>query len=216
MNPYNVYIKDIFSQHMSGPIDVVFELGSNDGAYTEEIIEKYKPSRYFSVECNPKLISVCGRKVEEMRNKRGIEIHLIDKALSEKEGVLEYWTVDSDDAGELGSSSIYKHHYLSMSKMCLPCTTLDSVCKEHNVDKIDLICCDIEGGESKAFAKQEILRNTKYLIVEVGVERSWKPGYPVLSDFMEVISPYGFEMVEFLWAHGGKEWGDGMFVNKNL
>lgn len=216
MNPHNVYINDFFSQYISEPIDVVFELGSNNGAYTEEIIEKYKPSRYFSVECNPKLISVCNKKMEEIRNKKGIEIHFIDKALSKTEGVIEYWTVDSDDADELGSSSIYKHHYLSMSKMVLPCTTLDSICKEHNISKIDLICCDIEGGESNAFANQEILRNTKFIITEVGVERSWKPGYPVLSDFMEVISPYGFEMVDFLWAHGAKECGDGIFVNKNL
>ncbi len=212
----NVYINDLFRKHINLPVETVFEIGSNNSEYTEHIIQAYNPKRYFSVECNPKLTQLCQNTIDHMVRKYGIDGVFIDKALSDKDGSLEYWTVKSDDPGWLGSSSVYKHHYLPMEKLNIECTTLDSICDKNSVRSIDLICCDIEGGELAAFTNQKILNSTKYMIVEVGVDRNWKPGYPVLADLMDVISPLGFEVVEFLWANGGKEFGDGLFINKNL
>lgn len=212
------YTNRQFTRHFDvGSIQTIVHLGANDGSDWKELIEVYSPSLIVSFECNPKLIHMCEKESHEInKTHKNTKVIFIPKPVFSKRKIIEYWSVSCDDAGGLGSSSIYKHHNLPMEKMTMEATTIDEECKKLGIDSIDLICADIEGGEIEAFTNQSILNRTRYIMSEVGVDRNWKPGYPVLEDMEKMLSSsYGFEKKDFFWGAVGMA-GEAFFANKNL
>lgn len=200
-------------------IKTIVHLGAHNGSDLRLLIDEYSPTRIMSFECNPKMIPVCQSVVSRLQTEQTkVKIDFVPKAVNRLGGFASYWSVNSDDEEALGSSSTYKLDRISMVQMTVPATTLDVECKAHGIDEIDLICADIEGGEINAFTKQDILFKTKYIISEVGVDRNWKKGYPVLDDLKAVLAPYGFEVIDFRWTgpYTVNEAADVLFVNKNL
>jgi len=213
------YIYEQFTKHINlKSIETIVHLGANDGSDWKQLIETYSPSVIISFECNPKLIPLCEEQLHIIEKTHPqTQIFFVPKAVFSSEQEISYWSVMADDPVNLGSSSIYKHTNLNMEKLSIEATTIDNECNNLDIKTIDIICADIEGGEIHAFTDQNILNKTRYIITEVGVDRNWKIGYPVLDDLKIVLEKYGFNLKEFVWwPHGIGLAGEALFVNEKI
>ena len=211
------YICEQFTKHFDkNNIKTIFQLGTSDAHDTKEMLSFYNLDTLVFFECHPNILH-CGRDL--IKNYDGkTKLHFVEKAIHSYVGELDIWSVPLHDPRKEGfeSSSVYKNKTIvEQNILKLPCTTLDEEANRFGIKEIDLICADVEGNELNAFTNQKILYNTKYIISEVGVDRNWRPGNPVLEDLNELLSKYGFEQRDFYWGHVGC-CGEVLFVNKKM
>lgn len=210
------YICDQFLKHIDkNKVKTIFQLGTCVPTDTYELLEFYNPEKLVYFECHPSYINICQEYKDNYTG--SADLTFVPKVIFSYVGEIDFWSVPLDDPRREGfeSSSVYKHpRIVEMVPLRLQCTTLDYEAERLGINKIDLICADIEGSESEAFKNQSILYKTKYIICEAGVSREWKSGYPVLDDIRNSLSQYGFEQVDFYWSHVGS-CGEAIFVNNN-
>jgi hypothetical protein len=115
---------------------------------------------------------------------------------------------------DLACSSIYERKKkVKQQKITINAITLDSYCKEHNVNEIDLICMDVEGSELDVLkGSVNMLKNIKYIITEMWSENDKLPGSCDKNDITSFLLEHNFEEI----VYSGKEWGDSLFKNKNF
>lgn len=211
------YICEQFTKHFDKQqIKTIFQLGASDSHDTIEMLSFYNPDTLVFFECHPGILH-CGRDL--VKNYKGkTKLHFIEKAIHSYVGELDIWSVPLNDPRKEGfeSSSVFRNTTIvEQNILKLPCTTLDEEAKKLKIDSIDLLCADVEGNELNAFTNQNILHKTKYIITEVGVDKNWRPGNPVLDDLVLLLSEYGFVKKDFYWGHIGC-CGEALFINERL
>lgn len=201
----NTYIKEKFRKHIKKDISTVFELGAWDGLFARGLQEVYSPKEIHLFECNSKVFPVIERNIANLTN-----VFLHKHAVLDYDGEVSFYpikTTSPNNRYESGPSSIFKTDHsrpsvctvnLSQTETTVPCKTLDTFCKEQGIDKVDLICADIEGAEYLAFKDQDILHTTDYIITEVQVHPDWVPGRPTIEDLEGSLSKYGFKLKELI------------------
>lgn len=195
---YNPFILNHFTEYIEKPIDNIFELGCHNGAYTSEIKNFYNPKVIHSFECNPDTINICRKKLEKLEN-----VFLHEYAVLNFDGITRFFPIDDNDILQKGSSSVYlldKEKNIKQKEIIVKTITLDTFCKNNSIDKIDLICADIEGAEHLAFKNQEILHKTKYIITEVQIDPNWKKGYPTIMQLENSLSEYNFKLKKIVYG----------------
>jgi FkbM family methyltransferase len=202
----NIFTNPIFTQYIDiSSIEYILELGTRDGVYTEDINRLYNPKIIYSIEANPYLKNTIIHNQKHINNSKFYSI-----ALADYDGSIDFYLHPDG-----GSSSIYKHLHDETQKIHVDCLTLDNFCKIENIQRLDLICADVEGAEARIFKNSQILEQTKYIISEVKIEPSFK-GYefPGLNELKASLEPIGFEMIA---THMPAEvFGDSLWVNKKL
>lgn len=206
---YNMFVKPEFTSLIKD-VNIVFELGARNGLYTKEIDHYYNPSKIYSFECNPSSITTCIENTKDLHN-----VFFNNLAVCDYSGNIDFYQANTCEHADDGSSSIFNLSKLSgMKKVSVECTTLDDFCKANSIEKIDLICADIEGAEVKAFTDQSILHHTRYIITEVQINPSWKAECPTIVDLERTISQYGFEKAAYIDGCGHA--GDALYINKRI
>jgi len=163
----NIYIR-IAKIVKHRPFVTVFELGCCDGSDTvniTEILEKgcYK---YYAFEPNE-------RQVEHISHcVKGRDVTVVPKAIGAVDGVADFYIACEQ---YYGSSSLRKptpqqledFPEISYSMGKVEVVTLDTFCRENNIDHIDFIWADIQGCEGDLIAGgKEMLSKTDYLYTE--------------------------------------------------
>ncbi len=199
----NPFIHPLFSRYIEkNKVQVIMELGVRDGLFTKVIKGRYEAEEVICVEANPFLI-------ESIKaSHSGFEgVRLFNTALFDKEGEIDFFL--NEDGG---SSSIYDHPFCPTQKITVPCDTMDSFCAKNNIQKIDLICADIEGAEAAAFRNSKIVKNCKYIITEVKFDDFFKgKDFPNLKNLEDSLHPMGFKMVERL-VRPNYPFGDSLWI----
>jgi len=203
----NPFIKPHFLKHLNiDKISCILELGARDGLYTKFIKDCVNADTIICIEANPFLIPYIKENLNGLEN---VSLHNI--ALFDKIGNIDFY-LHSDG----GSSSIFKYPNVDMEKIQVPCTTLDEFCRTEKIEKIDLICADIEGAEAAVFKNSNMVKKCSYIITEVKFDEDFKgKDFPNIKDMQESLHPLGFEMVETLVAPG-VPFGDSLWINKNI
>jgi len=94
--------------------------------------------------------------------------------------------------------------------------TLDSVCKEKNWEKPDLIKIDVQGAEVKVLkGAQEVIKNCNHLILEVQT-KEFSLGAPMLKDVEEYMQSIGFVLFTSMGSNGSACDGDYHFVRQSI
>lgn len=203
----NPFINPKFTKHLNiEKISCVLELGVRDGFYTKSIKDCVNADTIICIEANPFLIPYIKENQDKLEN---VSLHNI--ALFDKIGYIDFYLHEDG-----GSSSIFKHPHDSMKKIQVPCTTLDEFCRTEKIEKIDLICADIEGAEATVFKNSEIVKKCDYIITEVKFDEDFKgKDFPNIKDMQESLHPLGFEMIETL-VRPNFPFGDSLWINKNI
>jgi len=172
---------------------VIFELGVHIGQDTELLYNLCKDPIYHGFEPDP-------RNIEAFKSKDiADKITFVEAAISNKNGTSIFYQSSghppNHNRENTASSSLYKpKHHLNRwpwtkfkTKIDVKTITLDSYCNKNNIDHIDFIWSDIQGGEYyMILGGQEILKNTHYIFMEYENAELYE-GHKQLNQVMEAL-----------------------------
>ncbi len=153
---------------------VIIEAGCHDGYLTPQFysFSKKPPAHYFAFECDPRNIE----KIEKnTRFPAGAE--LIRKAIGSVDGPIQFHQSSGTSAKgheHHGASSIRAPKEVSifteihfLEPVTVECITLDTFCREADIDQVDLIMADIQGAEKDLIlGGAKMIPKTKFLYLE--------------------------------------------------
>lgn len=135
------FIEKIYDKYLSGKkFDTVVDVGANTGIWIEYINYYFNPSKVYAIEPNAQAL-----KILRDTYTNG-EVTIIDKALSNKDGELEFFV----DPNNSTISSAEKYGYLTQTYK-VPSISFKTMVKQYGIEKIDLLKVDIETGEYDLF-----------------------------------------------------------------
>lgn len=218
----STYTKKEFTQHIDmSKVDVVFELGSRDCKDALAIYREYRPITVYSFECNPEAVAICRQTLKDFKWVTK-NIHLVERAVWSEQKTIEFFSVvDSKDVAHvnIGASSCFevKKDYVekfTQKKVQVPAVRLDAFLKERSINKIDLLCVDLQGAEYHALlGLGEGLKDVSYIIVELETEPIYQ-GQHLFGAVEKYLNENGFKLKESVMET--EKFGDFLFVNQRL
>lgn len=190
---------------------IIFECGSRDGLDAIHMLDYYRPSKIYCFECNPESIDVCRKNISNYE-----KIELIPIAVGDKNSDIEFFATDMEESIDknIGASSALIHAgdqiNFKQKKISVPCTRLDTFMEDRKIQKIDLLCLDLQGYEKIALEGMgDRLSDVKYIITEVNFQVYYhnQVMYEALLDFLGL---KGFECRE-VYPYGTSGFGDALF-----
>jgi FkbM family methyltransferase len=217
---------DIIKFYDRGGIKTVFDVGSRDGAESVTFAEKFTEASVYAFECNPKTIPYLRERASKYTR-----IAAIEKAVTNYDGVTKFYptnmqTVTSWADGNPGASSLFKANgnypaekYMQ-DEIEVPCTRLDTFCKEKSIDKIDILWIDLQGAEMLAFESLgDLIHKVKFINTEVTFKEMYT-GQCLFEDVNSFLTSKGFKLINdkhtFKMQAEGHWQSDGIYVNENL
>jgi FkbM family methyltransferase len=183
-------------------VKVIFDIGSLHCLESVELSKRYTNAKIYAFEANPKSYEIC---LENSKDYPSISV--INKAVNDYDGTCKFYPMDKEktvtiwEDGNQGASSLYLANgdYDHIEKYVqyeieIPCTRIDTFCKENNVDHIDVVWMDLQGAELKALESMGNLLDTVEVIhTELEVNPIYE-GQCLFSDVNEFLCDRGFEL----------------------
>jgi 2-O-methyltransferase len=196
----------------------ILEIGCNDGSDSLWFLECFKCPKIFCFEPDPRAIARFKRKVGQRSS-----VHLIEMALSDREGELEFYQSGGDSSGGFGeceegwdySGSIKKpknhfkvYPWVSFDRTIrVKTSTLDAWCAENAIGPIDFIWMDVQGAELDVIrGAQKMLAQAKFIYTEY----SNRELYESQSSLLELIRSLNLFKILVRYPE------DALFCNKKL
>ena len=157
---------------------VILDIGCNDGSHTLEFLRRFKNSKVYAFEPDP-------RALENFRGRVNADrVKLFDLAISDADGTAEFhvsdglpppeWEELRPKGWDLSGSIKKPKEHLVMHPWCTFSGTitvktkkLDTWCREEGIESIDLIWADVQGAEENLIkGAEKALRRTRYFYTE--------------------------------------------------
>lgn len=153
------------------------------------------------------------KKTFNILSERVKDATLYNYALGNENKMIEMFIEEADAYGcssILKPSSNYSNVAFSPNEL-VEMKRLD----DFNFTGYNFLNIDVQGYEYEVLkGSQKTLENVDYIICEINRETTDKQldyiGATTINKIIELLSPYGFELLEQNWA--GISWGDGLFV----
>ena len=154
-----------FAKEKNIDLNIIFDVGSFHGEYTNEILKKYPKSNYYLFEPDQENFLLLKNKFLKNDN-----INVINSAISNHDKI---GTLYSYGKGSLQGSLInqnFSHLNIENNiKQTVKLNRIDTLIKEFKIDSIDLCKIDIEGNEMNALiGAGEFIRKIKLIQFEFG------------------------------------------------
>jgi len=150
-----------FIKHMEN-INIIFEVGARYGNESIELSKQFLNSKIYSFECNPNTVEMCRKNLEKYNN-----IVFQSYALGNKNEMLPFYSFTKNNDG---ASSLLKRIDFENTQKCNGNIKVKKLCdfvKENNIDKIDLLCMDVQGYELNILKGcEDFLQNINFIIME--------------------------------------------------
>lgn len=190
---------------------VIVECGTCNGEDTIDIFNTYKPDKLFTFEANPENHRWCREKLGQYPN-----IQFVDQAVSDITGTTTFYpgNIHKCRFPNCGISSMYPFkpghpEFVLQEPVTIPCTRLDDFLKGQNVEKVDVVCLDVQGAELKALVGLGDYLNTVSVIISEVWYNTYYDGSPTYNDLIGFLKPYGFKHTD-LFRY--KDFGDAMWT----
>lgn len=211
---------EITNQYLKSDINVILDIGARDLTESIFLSENYPNAKVISFECNPQTLPICREKSKNYPN-----IELIDKAVNEYDGTCKFYPINPSktkttwEDGNPGASSLfiandnYPFEKYVQDEIEVDCIRIDTILKERNIDKIDIIWMDLQGAELIALKSiGDILKNVSIICTETEMT----PMYKNQALFKD-IDFFLKENFDFVHGNLNTTWGtDVFYVNKKL
>lgn len=222
----------------SNKINIIFELGSRDLIDAVILVNYFNKSKIYSFECNPDCLIECHKnmnilKDENIKNK----INLIEKAVSINNGIVSFYPYDLKKYNNMGASSMLIVDFTMRNiddpdyynenpqiKINVDGIRLDTFINQHNIDKVDMLCIDLQGYELNAIKSLgDNLKNVKYIITECSIHTTYIDGstFKELNDYLNqynfkyiISNKFGYNFPD-LSIRGFSEF-DALFINQSI
>ncbi|HEX2978235.1 MAG TPA: FkbM family methyltransferase [Candidatus Babeliales bacterium] len=187
---------------------VILEAGAHKGKDTLALHAQWPQSTIHAFEPVPHLYEKLQSAVCAIPS-----IYCYQVALSDHIGISTFY--ESTGKIDAASSLLAPHDYfndkpIQFTQIEVPTTTIDSWAQENNIQKIDCLWLDLQGGELNALkAATSILPTVKAIHTEANLVERYK-GSPLYNELKEWLESYGFELVAESFYHGS--WGNVLMV----
>lgn len=202
-------------------VRVILDIGSLHCLESVEFAKKYKNAKIFAFEANPTSYDIC---LENSKDYPSIQV--INKAVNDYDGTCKFYPIDKEktitpwEDGNQGASSLFVANgdYDFIEKYVqfeieIPCTRIDTWCKENNVESVDAVWMDLQGAELKALQSMGNILDT---IQVIHTELEMNPIYEnqcLFNDVNEFLYENGFEL-EYGWTSGVQFGSDYIFTRR--
>lgn len=157
-------LQKLVSEVESDEMNVVIDVGSNCGIFCALAGMRWPEAKYYAFEPTPGLENFI------VSNTIPLDIKISMFALSDREGISNFFVNPRiSQTNSLVSSAAEEFATQEPpSQITVKTTTLDKFCDEHELDHIDFLKVDIQGGESLFLAgSMRSLRRSKYAAFEI-------------------------------------------------
>lgn len=183
---YGMSYFDFF--HKINKPNIIFELGSRDLVDAIRMLNHFDCTIY-SFECNPDCLQECKKNLSLLEDKKK-QIILVDKAVSMTNGLVTFYPFDLQKYNNMGASSMLKIDFSTRNtndpdynranpqkEIHVDGTRLDTFMDSNQIEKIDLLCIDLQGYELNAIKSLgNHIKNVKYIITECSIQSTYTEG----------------------------------------
>ena len=132
----------------------ILDIGSRDCEQSLEMSKVFPKARIFAFECNPQTLPICREAIKDSS-----AITLCPYAVNSYDGECTFYPIDPTRTrttwkdGNPGASSLFKANgmypaeFYVQNEIRVPCRRIDSVLKDHGIERVDLISMDLQGAE---------------------------------------------------------------------
>jgi len=189
---------------------VILDVGSRDAYVSLAFRQCFPDADIYTFECYPPFIELCRQAIGE------VDITLVEKAVSDVDGEVDFYGTDVDD--NIGASSLFivnpgftRGRY-TQDKMTVESITLLQWAADNDVDTIDVLWMGLQGAELKALVGLGSLLSTVQVIyTEVGYKEMYL-GQALFKDIDRYLTSRGFYLSMSL--HGSEWFGDALYVRR--
>lgn len=195
---------------------VIFDVGANRGQVSIKYHEIFPDAIIHAFEPFPGTFNILKENVKNMDKVFPKEIALADK--SGKEVFYINTSVDTNsllESSEIGLNSDKSVKNISSIEVSLD--TIDEYCGRHNINRVDILKLDIQGGELRALkGAQNLLVNKKISLIYT--EAYFKQQYkdqPLFYDIAQFLLQYDYHLQDIYQPIYGKNqlaWCDAIFL----
>lgn len=171
-------------------IKIVFEFGSRYGEDTCLFAKRLPKAKIYGFECNENTIDECRKRCSFYNN-----IILTNKAVSEVDRKVNFYPIDTKKTnipyhidGNAGASSMlrvsknYKDEIYEQYETSVESVRLDTFMDENNIENIDILWMDIQGGELSALKSlSSKIKNVKIIHTETEFTEEYE-NQPLFED----------------------------------
>ena len=203
------------------PVNTIFEVGAADGRDCILYTTIFPYARVFAFEPLPDSFL----KIEE-KAKINKSIIPFNVAVSSQKGIANFYKTELEDASSLLQSQVTNSTFDVYQKIKgiieVKTDTIDNICKDNDIDKIDLLKIDAQGAEMEILKGAINMlkdRKVRMIYLEVHFIQSYKNS-PLYHEIAEFLVSNGFRLHNFFGLiHNQKgqiSWGDALFLSKEI
>ena len=201
-------------QYLEGKVSLddvtqILDIGSWHLNQSLEFATLFPQARIDAFEPVPESYDLCVKKLQEQDTRRRENIHIHNRALSNENGPISFYSVDTDRSSggvDAGFASMFKvldtpetatlAKNLVQKEVKTQAQTLDSWCATNGVTRVDIMWMDAQGSELKVLQGADaILKNTRIIMTEVGLKPYYE-GHTLKNDIDDFLKQRGFVELE--------------------
>ncbi|MEQ8403762.1 MAG: FkbM family methyltransferase [Oceanicaulis sp.] len=197
-------------------IETVFDVGAHVGAWSRQFADFFPDANFHLFE--PRLKFDDETKQAFLKNASGFQHQTIEAAVSDTKGVAQFSV-----QGNMGNaSSLLLPQESRREKIVdVDVITIDDYVAENEIEKIDFLKMDIQGGELAALrGAGSALKKTKYLFLETWLVSSYNQQTPHMFEIFDHLRKYGIFPIDFFGGHRNQSGLlahiDVVYINSNL
>lgn len=201
-NPSGCYLLPWFTRHIDQRrVETVFEIGSRDLLDAIQLRDYYR-ARVVAFECNPVALRTCRRHLQGQSG-----ITLVEKAAWNENTTIPFFPVVASrldgqpTEANIGASSCFRarggyvEEYIQ-GETTVEAIRLDDYCLEAGIERVDLICMDVQGAALQVLEGMEhVLTTARYLFIELERQAIYE-GQTLFNEIHSWLSARGFRCVE--------------------
>lgn len=209
---------DIQKQLINIKNPIIFDVGANRGNVVEKYLLKFPFAIIHAFEPFPESFTTLKNRFQNNPN-----VSCIPKAVASSKGIKEFFVNKNVDTNSLlkptvtGLSS--DEQVKNISSIQIETILLDEYCESEQINHIDILKMDIQGGEYEALkglSKLLSKRNIELIYSEVYFVEQYE-GQPLFHDISSLLHKHGYQLKDIynpIYGKGCIAWADVIFTKK--
>ena len=207
-------------------------MGSRDLIDAIKLLDYFNKSKIYAFECNPECLIECNKNMCNLDERQKEKLTLVNKAVSLTNGDVKFYPFDLQKYNNMGASSMLKIDFSCRNKndpdynrenpqkeITVEGIRLDTFIDDNCINKIDLLCIDLQGYELNALKSLgKHLNNVKYIITECSTVSTYINGatFDELNNYLiDYNFKYNCSLNPNLNTSGFTEY-DVLFINQTM